>query len=485
MILEIKFLTGRFHATPWGHHPNEAMPEWPPSPFRLHRALLDSWYRKCSEVPRETVETLLAALAQPPIFYLPPARAGHTRAFLAQRSADPTDKKLVFDGFVVVGKGDSVLVGWPEVELSEAEKAAMRRLASAVNYLGRSESWVELSFADDRSVNWNCMPVERSEDEVGEVVTVASVVAREDYQPPTVERKHRKGGKKERGPAWLDALTWGSAETQKYGMNRPPGMRPMRYVRPRDALEARPLVARRRSSRKVEGVLYAVEGVVRAPITEAVRIAEQSRVRAMGIHKALVGEDQPSWKLCGHDRSGVPAEGHNHLSYMVLDRDRDGYVDHLLLVGGVPLDEAERQALDHLSEVRRKGGHSLVLTPILDGERDVLLCETRVVASVTPFVPNRHYRAGRDGPFQEWLERELLRELGYRGLAAPASVEALARPIQNERKDRWLDFDRARKGQSSAVGYGFRMEFTEAVTAPFSLGRHAHFGLGCFDVVGN
>ena len=28
----LRFLAGRFHATPWGHHVNEGVPEWPPSP---------------------------------------------------------------------------------------------------------------------------------------------------------------------------------------------------------------------------------------------------------------------------------------------------------------------------------------------------------------------------------------------------------------------------------------------------------------------
>ena len=34
----LTFPGGQFHATPWGHHVNEALPEWPPSPWRLLRA---------------------------------------------------------------------------------------------------------------------------------------------------------------------------------------------------------------------------------------------------------------------------------------------------------------------------------------------------------------------------------------------------------------------------------------------------------------
>ena len=41
---------GRFHATPWGHHVNEGIVEWPPSPYRIVRALASSLYTRCPGV---------------------------------------------------------------------------------------------------------------------------------------------------------------------------------------------------------------------------------------------------------------------------------------------------------------------------------------------------------------------------------------------------------------------------------------------------
>ena len=38
--LQLRFPGGRYHATPWGHHVNEGLIEWPPSPWRLLRALI-------------------------------------------------------------------------------------------------------------------------------------------------------------------------------------------------------------------------------------------------------------------------------------------------------------------------------------------------------------------------------------------------------------------------------------------------------------
>ena len=50
LSIAVAFPAGRFHATPWGHHVNEGLPEWPPSPWRLLRALIATWKRKLNGV---------------------------------------------------------------------------------------------------------------------------------------------------------------------------------------------------------------------------------------------------------------------------------------------------------------------------------------------------------------------------------------------------------------------------------------------------
>jgi len=40
LALSFTFPGGRYHATPWGRHVNEADLEWPPSPWRIVRALI-------------------------------------------------------------------------------------------------------------------------------------------------------------------------------------------------------------------------------------------------------------------------------------------------------------------------------------------------------------------------------------------------------------------------------------------------------------
>jgi CRISPR-associated protein Csb2 len=40
------FPAGRYHATPWGRHVNEAALAWPPEPVRILRALIACHHRK-------------------------------------------------------------------------------------------------------------------------------------------------------------------------------------------------------------------------------------------------------------------------------------------------------------------------------------------------------------------------------------------------------------------------------------------------------
>src|SRR5271169_5311003 len=95
--IRLVFPSGRFHATPWGRHVNEGVPEWPPSPYRLLRGLYDAWKRKRAEWPESRVRPLLALLASaPPCFLLPPATASHTRSFLSENTEDTNDRKLIF-----------------------------------------------------------------------------------------------------------------------------------------------------------------------------------------------------------------------------------------------------------------------------------------------------------------------------------------------------------------------------------------------------
>ena len=134
----LNFPGGRFHATPWGHHVNEALPEWPPSPWRFLRALVSVWKRKLPpKLYDSAVIPVLTELAKTwPGFHLPPATLAHTRHYM------PThDKRTkVFDAFVSLGHDAEVVFHWANANLSDRQQT-LALLLSQFGYFGRAESW--------------------------------------------------------------------------------------------------------------------------------------------------------------------------------------------------------------------------------------------------------------------------------------------------------------------------------------------------------
>ena len=104
-LIELRFPAGRFHATPWGRHVNEGAVEWPPSPWRMLRALIATWHLKTTreEAPEQVMRTLLENLAEHPAAYqLPTASLGHTRHYMPIIEGRKQKTTKVFDTFIHV-----------------------------------------------------------------------------------------------------------------------------------------------------------------------------------------------------------------------------------------------------------------------------------------------------------------------------------------------------------------------------------------------
>ena len=146
--LAFTFPAGRYHATPWGRHVNEGAVEWPPSPWRIARALLATGFGRLGwkEVPPDVVSLLERLASTAPDYLLPPATGAHTRHYMPVFKGSP-DK--VIDAFAYVGRDASAVLGveWA-IDLSDAELDAVKTLASRLTYLGRAESWADAAVVD-------------------------------------------------------------------------------------------------------------------------------------------------------------------------------------------------------------------------------------------------------------------------------------------------------------------------------------------------
>lgn len=167
LVLEQTFPLGRFHATRWNQSPFEdPHGEWPPSPWRLLRALTARWFQYSREVGDQAEDTrngLLTKLARElPSFVLP----GDTWRGIAIRQYHPLGLEKKYEtetrpgsntpskySFVQVGTTLSqdhyravpthhpILWVWETIELSSSESALLHQLLRRVLYFGRAESY--------------------------------------------------------------------------------------------------------------------------------------------------------------------------------------------------------------------------------------------------------------------------------------------------------------------------------------------------------
>ncbi|MFA5312031.1 MAG: type I-U CRISPR-associated protein Csb2 [Methanomassiliicoccales archaeon] len=475
VTLKITFLTGQYHATPWGRNVNEGVPEWPPSPFRLFRAMFDSWKRKCPDIDERVVESILAKMSSiPPHYLLPDYTTSHIRYYLSQNTKDVMDKQKIFDAFVVVNPEDHLLMTWPDVNLQPDEKEAVSRIIENLNFLGRSESWVSICLVDDAERKFNCIPLQGGEGVGGakKIERVACLSPKDQFVPTPLAK-----GRKQIG--WLDAVTYGTAEMLKEGRNAPPLLVHLDYVMPDENLLSGRNARKMEMGREINCVEYKMECDMLPPVTKTLDIANQVHVRLMGINKKQKGSDQISHHFSGKNIDGSPLKGHRHVFIMPRDEDGDGRLDHLMVVCKERLDNSELVILDRLVSLWQDDGlPDIRLIPIRWSGMEGFQMSKKYL-SVTPFVPPRYYRKGR-GDFSRWLEEELRRECREQGIPEPVKITPIPSLSVNDREIPWSRFRRSRKGEEPRYGIGFRIEFDGPVAGPVALGYGSHFGLGQF-----
>jgi len=185
LCISIRFLTGRAHLHHWHAHHSDGKVDWPPSPWRLLRALvavagtgmtslpepLDEQIADTLDdaLPVSRLASLLAALAAPPKIWLPRTGGGHTRQFLPKEFK--STGSAVFDTFATVSKETPIVFEWPDVVLDPDDQrfTDLQTLLRRLTYFGRAESWCDATVQAGRPsavktevTHWCCDSVEPS-----------------------------------------------------------------------------------------------------------------------------------------------------------------------------------------------------------------------------------------------------------------------------------------------------------------------------------
>lgn len=458
--LVLRFPWGHYHATPWGRHVNEAAVEWPPSPWRILRALVATWKCRAPHLDEATVLALLDSLAEPPTYVVPEYVEAHTRHYmpdLASRSGPSRSSDKVIDAFTVFERDGEVAVTWP-VDLPAAQRDVLATLAEALPYMGRAESICEARLADEG-------------DRPGAGTVMAPLAAGEVVDDPMRVLVPQR-------PLTLKALIARTTEVRKLRLVAPPETCWQEYKAPAPVRPRSPVRPRRRPP--ATGLRWAVSTSARPSVRAAVTMTDVLRRACMARFGRLNG-GAVSATLAGKDRDGRRLSDHRHAHYFALDTDGDRLVDTLVLWAPAGLDAAEVDAAASLSRLEGHGHVSDFRACRLGlvGAGDVaevipeLVGPSRVWCSSTPFAPSRFGR--RRQPWAEHVVAQISAELNYRGLPGAQGVELV--------RGDWLAFRRHRPKERLEDGrraIGVRITFPDAVSGPLALGALSHFGLGLF-----
>ncbi|MGE3537985.1 MAG: type I-U CRISPR-associated protein Csb2 [Candidatus Tectimicrobiota bacterium] len=504
LIIQQQFPLGRFHATRWNQGAfGDAYGEWPPSPWRLLRALAARWFQYARETGSTEVQirdTLLQLLANAlPTFSLPCSTwRGPALKQYQPTNIDWTDKSksaaaykkpqttLVEDNYRAVAPDESIFWYWEYLKLEESQIRLLDILLERIQYFGRAESFCRLRRTEilPDTISINC---HLAEHDTGDRVPVLVPLPGRSLD--------------------LDALFAATDDKELRGRSIPPGTAWYYASLPRPPQTTRPMLRRQRYPQHLNCIQFAMGGRVFPPVRRWVKITERFRGRVIwhlamaldpesrGRYDLLAPEHRQQLALiCGKDSEGQYLYGHRHAFFLLLP-DVEGLPTRLVAWRREAFSEEEITAFLAASErpISWDDGAPewqmrLVPLPFETPPPHGLSGASQVWKSVTPFVPpaerHRFRKNGRARP-GEAPAQILTKLLQQEGKPVPDCIL----PLEGYEETPWVVLHQTRgrrllKEETSTPwvrpGFYWHVKFHKALSGPLILGDSCHFGLGLF-----
>lgn len=518
VVLEQTFPMGRFHATPWKVFPyDDPHGEWPPSPWRLLRALLSRSHqleRESGEVGDSDRELLVRALTTSSVAWLVPESSWRGPGL---RQYQPAEfKKIpaaasepgmftynttkVQDNFWLTA-GDSQPLYWifEGDHWSDSAMSLLDQCLARMTYFGRAESITVIGRLEGASLSEepNCVLLETRSDDAAPVLCLRPEATLEQLYLETDDEVARK-------------------------TTVPPGAVWRFAQRP-----ARPAIhAPRRSAEPVHQPLCVLQFALGSRVTpnldHAALIGNWFRSRAVRFFLELHDRDCGEWHLApyslreavsllaGKGADGKPLSGHRHGHFGLYIDPSTRKPTRLIAWRDSPFTEVEEAGIRRAASIPFSLGHreksakgqkatkrdpwkvhcvpldrTVPPPPGFDSNQSF-----RTWESLTPYVPPQH-AFGRQGKPRagKMPQEQLVQDLERRGLSPSriALLDRLNQPLedQSEFQGEWVKVHPpggASGGVTnlSKLGFRFRLIFLEPVSGPLALGHSSHLGLGLF-----
>jgi CRISPR-associated protein Csb2 len=423
--IQLTFPWGRYYAHPWGINPTRLRePEWPPSPWRLLRALVSAWFRAHpGQVPDAHCITLIESLGRElPEIGTGKVSFGHTvhwqpnyGAAGKEDKADASYKNTRHENHFAAVPG-AVFFRWRTVELTPEQHRTLETLLSELSYFGRAESLCqaelyerELTSADigwcqpagGRKISASCRDVFCPIPGLGNFRFTdlwsrrsAELAPDSPDAPPHLVDTLLSSDMKADGAAWL-SYQMPDGWPQKWVVRTPQTAHPGKKNNP----PAGPKVA--------HYLRFSLQ--CRVPLLPkfTVRLSEEFRDAANRHLCKTHGNGTPSFALFGHakDRPADAVGDHQHAFYLPMCGNSSGFLSDLHVWCPYGFTQAEIEVLLRVNRLDW-GSRKYPVRPILtamakEPPADVPFSTgntaSRLWRSASPFVPPRYFYRGGSG----------------------------------------------------------------------------------------
>lgn len=493
VILKQHFPLGRFHANPWKAFPfDDPHGEWPPSPWRLIRALIarsHQFAREESDVTENDRANLVRAFCGSSIrWYLPaqswrgpglrqyqPAefsrvpKSAKEPGYMAHATTKNLDNCWLIDGekesvwWFIEGSED-----WNSRVLSVLDSCLAR-----MTYFGRSESitLIERSLSRMNHPEPNCFATQHRTPRGVPVLFPACDATLADVERSTDDPEIAES-------TVPSGAVWRFAERPEQPQLQEVPNRPKRRLP------------------ETRFVQFAIGSRVSPAIDSAAILTNRFRGRVINVlsggswSKATAERKEAVALLVGKHADKTPLKGHQHAFFALWFDPGTNKASRLLVWRHTPFCHEEQQALLKAAEIplslsyneKGKDPWRIHLVPLDStvvpppGFDPTHRCRTW--RTMTPFVPTHHIydRHGNEKPGKS-LTAQILDELQNHGHSTRAIVELLC--------SQWVKVHRPHaenrdNTNTDKRGHELQLTFVEPVAGPIALGHSCHFGLGLF-----
>ncbi len=497
-VIEVELLSGRYHAHVWGESQfGMAGPEWPPSPWRLLRALAAAWFgARPAPSAEQDRDELLEALgcSGPPELWLPKTSL-HELRYYQPVWREASYRPVLHHDHFSVPEGGRFWFKF-DVPLSTKQQRLLADLLARIHYFGRSESRARLRVANVElppQKSYRVVPVclREASQRDEHYISCRVLCTTGDFRASDLWRVRAGDSGAPGAPPHLVDRLIGKR------MPLPSGTRWVDYAVPSESLAsdirpARVPAAQHSSTVGVTEIRFRLSRRIPIPVSLLVALSRAFRDAVVHQYERIV-PGHHSRILTGREPDGTVSRGHQHVYYLPRVKASSGTIDKLAVV--IPSGQVTREELDAIVSVGRITLLGESEYPVIAIVEDLVKSRAnqepaRRWRSVTPFLLPVRYRwnqrfASLEEQMGWWIERlcggRLLEVARMTGRSGSGWVLPL-----------WAhDYSKGRPGVGRSwrltrrLGFWLEVTFAQPVALTLPIGADAHFGAGQFTPIGN